>query len=260
MKSSLKTLMIFTAITSAYSAEAKLPSSFAGAYIGTQIGISSQAYKVRCGYLGQAGNVANLPNEATADAHNKSARKNVFIASLMAGYGWVHNNVIYTGVEMVISKEGNKKFTTKDSNSQGGVQTVNQSKIAYKRGVDWGLSSRFGYIIDQWMPFLKLGLAISRDNVKQNLDTNMQGVGVLLTTNQYKRVKTIPSFIIGAGVDYRLTNHWNARLAYDYRIQGKVTLPKITENAAVGGAGPFIGTKLKNIRNHTVQIGAIYKF
>ena len=251
--------MLFSAITVINSEECRQTSSFAGAYVGVQMGLSHQAYRVRCGYLESAGNTPNLTDGRAADAHNKSSRKNVFIAGLIAGYGWVLNNVVYTGIEIVVSTEGNKTFTTNDSYPQGGQPTTNQSKISYQRGIAWGLGARFGYIINRWMPFVKLGFAISNDTVKQTLDTNMQGVGQLLTTNQYKRTKTVPSFIIGAGLDYQVTNNWVTRFTYEYRIQNTITLPEIKESNAVGAA-EFPGTKLKNIRSQTYQLGFVYKF
>lgn len=260
MKNLVKTLMFFSAFTVINAEECKQTPSFAGAYVGMQMGLSNQAYRVRCGYLEEAGNTPNLTDGRAADAHNKSYSKNVFIAGLIAGYGWVLNNTLYTGVEMVISAEGRKTFTTDDSYPQGGAPTNNQSKIAYQRGIAWGLSARFGYIINEWMPFLKLGFVISHDTIKQTLDTNMQGVGQLLTTNQYKRTKTVPSFIIGAGIDYQFTNHWLTRLTYKYRMQDTVTLPEIKEMGGAVGGRTFSGTRLKNIRSHTLQLGIIYKF
>jgi opacity protein-like surface antigen len=266
VKRSMKVLMLFSALTTIMAEEVKQTSSMAGAYIGIQMGLSHSAYRVRCGYFENAGGAAvggpfALTDGRAADVHNKRFGKNAFIAGIMTGYGLVHNDVIYTGIEMTISAEGKTSFTTRDNYPTiGPLLNTNISKISYQRGIALGVGTRFGYIINQWMPFLKLGVSISRDTIKQTLDTNMEPLGPLLTTNQYKCTKTVPSFTVGGGVDYQFSNHWIGRLTYEYRVQDTVKLPEIRENAAAGGGGPYTGTLLKNIRNHTLQFGIVYKF
>lgn len=255
IKQFAKALMLFSPLTVINAAEA---ASKAGAYVGVQAGLSRQSYDVKGGIFADP---SVFTNSNTAAAHNKTHKNNAFIGGLVAGYGWVFNNAIYTALEASISGEGSKTFTTTDTNEHAGpVVITNQPKIRYARGAAFGLSARLGYVVKAWVPFLKLGLAVSRDTVKQELNIDTAGVlgGPALTANQYRVKKTITSFIIGAGTDYYFTNNWLGRLTYEYRTQGSVTLPQI-QGAALGN-NTYNGTKLKNIRNHALQLGLVYKF
>lgn len=254
-----KTAMFIPLLTAINSAEM---TSKAGGYLGLQAGLSRQFYDVRTSFLGDSRN-ENFTNPNALTPHNKSRKNNAFIGGLIAGYGWVFQDTIYTALEANISKEGNKTFTARDSNMQdelGGI-VHNESKVLYKRGLAFGLSARLGYIIKAWVPFVKFGFSISRDNIKQelNIDNQNPHPDPYLTTNRYSANKTITSFIIGAGADYYFTNNWLGRLTYEYRTQPNIKLPTIQETANAGSK-TYAGSRFKNIRSHTLQLGVVYKF
>lgn len=105
-------------------------------------------------------------------------------------------------------------------------------------------TARFGVALDRLLLYFKAGGAFAYDRDYETLPTTQQAIG-----STYRI-----GWTVGGGLDYAFTEHWAARLEYDYLSLANKGLPLTGPTAATTG-NSFIGLNLSE-----AKAGLAYKF
>ena len=125
----------------------------------------------------------------------------------------------------------------------GPAETAN-----YKSKLDWfgTVRGRLGYTVDRALIYATGGVAFG--GIDNEVSFGGAGVGT------YKKSDTASGYVVGGGVEYKLTPSWSAKAEYQYINLGK----NDPVNAAGVGFSTFNGTKVDEDAFHTVRLGLNY--
>ncbi|WP_413993418.1 outer membrane protein [Labrys okinawensis] len=207
------------------------------------------------GYGVSSGHNVNLTEENTggAPAFERYGKISPHggLVGLQSGYSWQTGHLVL-GLEGDVQwADINDRTTGTLANSGIGTDYV----VSTKSQVDWfgTLRSRVGYAFDNILLYGTGGLAFG--GVKSSQEFHCCGGG---WTANPDRNDTKVGYTLGAGVEYALSEHWTAKLEYDYIDLGSKTLNATELNTGVPSTFS-IHTKL-HTDFHTIRLGVNYKF
>jgi opacity protein-like surface antigen len=93
--------------------------------------------------------------------------------------------------------------------------------------------------------------------------SELTGLGLLANGNYLKlglTSKTHNGFIIGGGVEHRISNNFSLRLQYDYTDQGDVSYPTTYLPTSLNTTPAYSETVSQNLRVHLIRVGFNYHF
>jgi Outer membrane protein beta-barrel domain len=116
-------------------------------------------------------------------------------------------------------------------------------------------AARFGYAIDHWMLYGKVGggWVANNDFTVTNVTT-----GVSLTCGHFTITcsESVGGWLVGAGFEYALTNNWTVKLEYDYLGLGNRTF--VIPATAPLLAGDTFTSNNRNVQ--MIKVGFNYLF
>ena len=113
---------------------------------------------------------------------------------------------------------------------------------------------RLGYEFCRWMPYVTGGLAVGDIDFHQNvIETNFayQQNGSEDDTNL--------GWMVGAGLEYKLNNHWSVRAQYQYIDLDSVSFRSHGVSSDPTDVG-FTGASSLDLREHHATVGVIFSF
>lgn len=117
------------------------------------------------------------------------------------------------------------------------------------------VAPRVGFAICRFMPYATGGLAIGQIKYSQDIDYNNPAA---LDFHQGGGIdKTAFGWMVGGGLQYAFTDHWSARLQYQYIDLGSHDFR--TEGSPDFG-GFFEGEHSISVTEHNASFGIMYKF
>lgn len=93
---------------------------------------------------------------------------------------------------------------------------------SFKTNYLFTFGGRIGYTFCRWMPYITGGLAVGDVEFEQNIKRHTGGVADGGFNEGGDVHDTNVGFMVGGGLEYAITNHWRARLQYQYIDLGDV--------------------------------------
>lgn len=165
----------------------------------------------------------------------------------------------YQAGELVVGLEG--EFTLLN-----GGQTVSRGPLTATPGLNYtitntvdpkhmfALKGRAGLSLGDTLVYASGGWAWTRAQLGLSLRSN----GNYLKAGSVDR--TLDGFIVGGGVEQKLTDNLSARLSYDYSKQGKETYATAYLPGSAFTSPAYTETAQQNLRLHLVRVGINYRF
>lgn len=176
-------LLLAAAIAdSARAADWAQPTDWTGAYVGAHFGYGT-------------GTFGPNTNPLMREAQFLDASVMGFVGGYQLGHDWQLANRFVVGVDATVTF--------------GGPPQPNQLTMPFTTSIDYiaMVRPRIGYAFGNVMPYATAGVAWGGTRVEINAPT-----GELLGEKRAIHA----GWTVGGGVEYVLTGHWTARLAYDY--------------------------------------------
>lgn len=166
--------------------------------------------------------IAGIAGYESAKGHNEHLNVNTFggpggtydhkgdggIYGAAIGYNWEFNNGVVVGAELGI-RSGTKlddggAFAIYNNTTETSLQYLGTAK------------ARLGYDAGRWMPYVTAGVATGKMTSTQIYSPPA------LTATKWKSSKQATGYVVGAGVDYRVSKHVVIGVEYNYTDLGKV--------------------------------------
>jgi len=220
----LTTLSALALSTAAHSADLSTPDSFIwdGAYVGGHIGYGSlngdmTAFTPFNGFNGFP--VSGLDGSS-------------FLGGVQLGYNYQMDNI-------VLGLEGDFSWMSVSEGS-----TNNPPGTLFTRDLDWTatIAPRIGFAQDQWLLYVKGGLALGGFDVGHQQQNNFISAS-----------STELGYMLGAGIEYAIDSNWSVKLEYNYLNFGDDEID-INSNF-----GPDISVE-QGGDLHAVKVGVNYRF
>lgn len=116
--------------------------------------------------------------------------------------------------------------------------------------------ARIGYAFCRWLPYITGGAAGGDLQYKQIIHSNFGNGG-----NNYRQGGSVDDtnigWMAGGGLEYAITNHWRARVQYQYIDLGSVDFDSAGEPAVFN---TFTGHHEIDVREHNASFAIIYGF
>jgi outer membrane immunogenic protein len=197
-----------------------LPPSWNGFYLGG----SSTAF------LMKGSTNDNTAKEILFDYGDHNSFKGITFGGY-EGFNQTHGNFLYgfeAGVEM------------------GGAvddRLIGTKKIRYKTTMEYQGSARLrvGFVKDNFLAYATGGAAFAQITSEYWSGPKIHRFGSMLQ----------PGWTLGAGVEYKLNQHWSTRLEYDFTDLGIVNLTKVQDPTWLCA---------HHITEHNVRLGISYQF
>jgi len=127
------------------------------------------------------------------------------------------------------------------------------------------LKARLGGVVgENTLIYLNGGWAwVSANHAATVTASELTGLGLLANGNYLKQgltSKTHNGFIIGGGVEHRISNNFSLRLQYDYTDQGDVSYPTTYLPTSLNTTPAYSETVSQNLRVHLIRVGFNYHF
>lgn len=210
------------------------PCNFSGAYVGLMAG-----YGVTKDTFQQVGKTGGNPSESA----KQNAGMDGFVGGLFAGWGKEFASRFYGGFELSFAMNSQK---AKDLLNAWGHPKVNLEK---KDALD--VAVRLGYAMNNTLPYLKLGWS----NAKFKTDTKS-----LDGANKINETKRLNGFLVGVGMDVKLSAKMLMGLEYTYVGYGKWKGKHFArERANPLNADNYLAHERKPI-SHNVMLRLAYTF
>jgi outer membrane immunogenic protein len=155
------------------------------------------------------------------------------IGGVQAGYNWQISNIVL-GVEADVSFSSSSQSAASDQTGLPGTHSSRLSALGTVR-------ARAGLAFDRFMPYVTGGLAFA------DLKNSLTDPKFPFTTN---RGSTSTGWVVGAGVEYALTQHWTVKAEYLYA--------SFRDRQTVANVGPY-NFKFKDSLQ-IARAGINYKF
>ena len=215
MSSLIKTTLCVSVIaTTASLAHAKMPMF----HIGAGVGYSSAKTIFKRNL-----NIPNTKNES------KSIKTDGTLGQLNIGADYFADNGIYTGLQLsgfLSDISGSKQLKT--PLVLGGRQALLANKNSIKMKKGFQLDARLGKKVCNFVPHLIVGMAVA--NWKATSTYAVQNTTV---NRKFSHSKNCPGMVVGAGVDYNLTERFFVRAEYQYTWYKKLTIHETNQNRSV---------------------------
>jgi opacity protein-like surface antigen len=180
--------------------------------------------------------------------------KNNYVVNLSAGmqFNWQRNLLPGMRAGLMYSYQGVSQHT-------GTIYDAMQQPHLFIGNYKYQVQSQVvlfdqAFEIVHWnniTPYIHTGVGVA-----QNSATNYEftGSGDIQTNFQFaNQTSTGLAYVVGLGVEYKLTGNWNLNLAYDYLNQGSVQLGKSSNTT--------VNSPAKNtISNQMITLGVRYAF
>ncbi|CAM5774346.1 porin [Labrys miyagiensis] len=219
-------------------APAYVPYNWTGFYAG-----------INGGYAFSAGHHVNMTELFDGagpfpDTYGSVSPKGVF-GGLQGGYNWQYGNFVL-GLEGDVQGAG-------ITDTASAVGPISDYFVKTKSQVSWfgTVRPRVGYAFDNILVYATGGLAFGGVKLSQNYNDDPYFATI-------RDDKTKAGYALGAGVEYAFSEHWTAKLEYQYIDLGSSTMSG-TEILDAAPTGYTIHTKLRS-DFHTVRLGVNYKF
>jgi outer membrane immunogenic protein len=126
---------------------------------------------------------------------------------------------------------------------------------SFKTNYLFTVAPRFGYAFCRWMPYVTGGLAVGDveldSNVKRHLGAPVNGG----FNDGFDDSETDLGWMVGGGLEYAITNHWKARLQYQYIDLGEADFTR--ESTEVDFS---TGRSEVELREHNVSFALMFGF
>lgn len=211
--------------------------NWSGAYIGAHAGYGW-------------GKTRDVDHPRPADLPEKKPKGG--LGGIQAGYNWQFDNNVVLGAEADVSFGSIKK--------DWDGRTINVHSPYYTKdeiGVHGTVRARLGYAADRFLPYITGGLAwadmkhtLGCDNSRPAITTNCA-----VTNFETKKSKTSVGYVVGAGLEYALTDNWTVKGEYLFTDLGKNKVTIVDPNYP-----NFHSERNFKTRFNEVRIGVNYKF
>ena len=114
---------------------------------------------------------------------------------------------------------------------------------------------RIGYAFCRWLPYLTGGLALGDLEFDQSVATPTSDF-----EQRGSKSETNAGWMIGAGLEYALTNHWRVRGQYQYIDLGSVGFDSHGVSDFVTNPSAFTGHHDASLTEHNASFAIIYGF
>ena len=162
----------------------------------------------------------------------------VFIGGFQAGFNYQIGSFVI-GFETDVDWAGN-------NSGRGTITPAGNILVSRNDHSITTAAARFGYAIDHWMLYGKVGggWVADTDFTVTNLRT-----GVSLTCGQFTITcsESVGGWLVGAGFEYAVTNNWTVKLEYDYLGLGNRTF-------VIPAAAPILAGDTFTSNNRNVQM------
>jgi outer membrane immunogenic protein len=165
------------------------------------------------------------------------------LVGLHAGYNYQLENGVVLGAEADIAYSWAKSDDVHSINVDR-FWTANSKLDLQGTG-----RLRVGYAFDRFLPYLTAGIAIARYEV--GTGSTFQG------PQAYSFKDTRVGWVIGAGVEYAVTDNWSVRAQYLYASYGSKDNDGIPTQFPTA---PKVAAFKTDLATHTVSLGLSYKF
>lgn len=170
--------------------------------------------------------------------YNYQLRSNwVFGLEVSGGYLWLRDS------------EVSERFLGPDSGDEYHTSTSFETNYLFTA------APRVGYAFCRWMPYVTGGLAVGDlefdSNVKRHLGSTVRGG----FNDGGDESETNAGWMVGGGLEYAITNHWKARVQYQYIDLGDVDFDR--ESTEVDFS---TGHSELELREHNASFALIYGF
>lgn len=161
-----------------------------------------------------------------------------------AGYNYQASNWVY-GVEAEYSQPGTQGSTATNSPLIAGYTTINNNKV------DWlnTLTGRIGYDWGGLLGYVKGGGAWA----KVTGGSTLYNAGAMVTGHQTKSLN-VNGWVLGTGLEYRLTEHLLAGLEYNYVQYKKTTV--VSQDKTFG----LMETRIHDSNLQVIKLNLNYLF
>jgi outer membrane immunogenic protein len=168
----------------------------------------------------------------------------------LLGYNYQFN-------KWVVGVEGAGGYLWQRDSDNTGIFTVPATDNTYSIASSFKthylvtVGPRIGYAFCKWLPYITGGLAIGDIDFEQGITEHN-----LFFHERGSVTDTQVGWMIGGGLEYAFTDHWHARLHYQYVDLGCTDFNSI-------GTAPFmayIGNHEACLREHNVTAAIIFKF
>jgi outer membrane immunogenic protein len=123
------------------------------------------------------------------------------------------------------------------------------------------IGPRVGYAFCRWLPYVTGGLALGDLDFAQEI--TQHGLGVPFREGGSKS-ETNAGWFVGGGLQYAITNHWSARVQYQYIDLGEIGFDHSTPGSGLQGAisiqSVFSGHSEVELKEHNASFAIIYEF
>ena len=117
---------------------------------------------------------------------------------------------------------------------------------------------RLGYALCRWLPYVTGGAAFGDFDFKQELTQHNTSFPF---REGGKTTDTNVGWFVGGGLQYAISNHWSARLQYQYVDLGDVQFHHSARGFNVNGSlVEFPGRSQVELREHNASFALIYGF
>jgi outer membrane immunogenic protein len=207
------------------------------------------------GFVGYKYDVADTNIQLTGawtrsydDLHNNSNMDTSgFELGGLMGYNYQFQNNWVVGMEIT----GAYLWLGKDSNTGYVGDDHYLVNTSLKTHYLVTIGPRIGYSFGKWFPYITGGLALG------DIDFN-QIVGAQYGSNsQYGHADpTKAGWMVGAGVQYAITEHWSARLQYEFIDLGSASF----NSAWAPPSQDYTGSNHASLEEHNISAAIIYQF
>ena len=171
----------------------------------------------------------------------------------LIGYNYQWNNWVFglevDGAYLWLRNSRGKEFSTPDDPLAFNEGYFESTSFKTHYLVTGG--PRIGYAFCKWLPYVTGGFAMGDLDFHQRiseLDDFSESRG---------HSENSPGWFVGGGLQYAITNHWSARLQYEFAYLGSVSLDHHLTNRS---DEDFTGTSKLFLRENNATFAIIYQF
>lgn len=223
---------------------------WSGFYIGLHAGVGVGEFKKFNQYAKSENSSINGVRILSFLANSTLSKDNKagILGGIYTGYNFNVGNFIY-GLETDFSIGQIKQNNTMNATLSNGNSRINFNFNGVQQYNYGGtLRGRFGYSINQIMPYITGGLVIAENKLELSANGTINGVSIL--AEKYKKSNLQAGYVVGAGVEYLATANIIARVEYNYTQFGKSDF----------GTPEDQGALKFDTAIHQVRAGVSYKF
>jgi outer membrane immunogenic protein len=224
---------------------AAVPMSWAGSYLGLQLGAGSISEKL----TESTSFVPPLTGHASRDGAGVAGGAH-------AGFNWQFGDIVFGpegDIEGLASRHTSRCLVQDAGAGNSAPGTCFSSGLEYRFSttIDWqaSLRARLGYAVGDALFYGTGGAAFA--GIRTRYSQSVDGVDAAQSFSE-----TRTGFTVGAGLEYAFAGNWRGRLEYRYTDYGKFS------DSTGAAAGPFWEGYVNHhgMHTNTVRIGLTYAF